>query len=181
MTQYGLLLSISSSAYSHGLGQASQFSSNRLCEKKLAVHFFLSSFFLLLFSPPPPHQITNFIPSCIGSPEVYLQQAALYHTSAWLLVYTEHLCSSLGLGCKLHIFVFLSPSLQIFPTSSPCWLLSFPSPTLTSPHTPPLSPPFLQTGQWDLTCHSTCLCRILAIIQCLSLPALIPLSSTLGV
>lgn len=179
MTQYGLLLSISSSAYSHGLGQASQFSSNRLCEKKLAVHFFLSSFFFFFFFFPS--QITSFNPSCIGSPEVYLQQAALHHTSAWLLVYTEHSCSSLGPGCKLHIFVFLSPSLQIFPASSPCWLLSFPSPTLTSPHTPPFLPVFQQTGQWDLTCHSTCLCRILAIIQCLSVPALIPLSSSLGV
>lgn len=141
MTQYGLLLSISSSAYSHGLGQASQFSSNRLCEKKLAVHFF----FLLFLSPPPlpppPLQITSFFPSCTGSPEVYLQQAALYHTSAWLLVYTEHLCSFLGPGCKLHIFVFLSPSLQIFPTSPPCWLLCSPSPALTSLHTPPLFPP----------------------------------------
>lgn len=136
MTQYGLLLSISSSAYSHGLGQASQFSSNRLCEKKLAVHFFFLYSFFSYFPLPPPFQITSFIPSCIGSPEVYLQQAALYHTSAWLLVYTEHLCSSLGLGCKLHIFIFLSPSLQIFPTS-PCWLLSFSSPTLTSLFFPP--------------------------------------------
>lgn len=138
-------------------------------------------FFFSLFSFAPSHLPNyKFHPSCFESPEVYLQQAALYHTSVWLLVYTEHLCSSLGLGCKLHIFVFLSPSLQIFPTSSPCWLLSFPSPTLTSPHTPP-SPTFLPTGQWDLTCCSTCLCRILAVIQSLSFPALILFGSKIGV
>jgi len=79
MTQYGLLLSISSSAYSHGLGQASQFSSNRLCEKKLAVHFFPFLFFSFTPSHLPNYK---FHPSCFESPEVYLQQAALYHTSA---------------------------------------------------------------------------------------------------
>lgn len=137
-------------------------------------------FFFSLFSFTPSHLPNyKFHPSCFESPEVYLQQAALYHTSAWLLVYTEHLCSSLGLGCKLHIFVFLSPSLQIFPTSSPCWLLSFPTPCSHFSTYSPFS--HLPTGQWDLTCHSTCLCRILAIIQSLSFPALILLSSKIGV
>lgn len=134
-------------------------------EKACSAFFF---FFTFSFSPSPL-QITSSFPSCTGSPEVYLQQAALYHTSAWLLVYTEHLCSFLGPGCKLHIFVFLSPSLQIFPTSPPCWLLCSPLPYSHFPAYSPLFPPFPQTGQWDLTCHSTCLCRILAIIQCVCL------------
>lgn len=179
MTQYGLLLSISSSAYSHGLGQASQFSSNRLCEKKLAVHFFLSSFFLLLFSPPPSNY--KFHPQLHWEPwSVFTAGCTLSHISLtaslhwtfmqlpWPRMQTSHLCIPITFIANFSnilslLTAFLPLSYSHFPTYSP------------------LSPPFLQTGQWDLTCHSTCLCRILAIIQCLSLPALIPLSSTLGV
>jgi len=57
-------------------------------------------------------------------------------------------------GMQTHIFVFLSPSLQIFPTSSPCWLLFFPSPTLTFPHTPPFSPlPTHRPVRLDMSQH----------------------------
>lgn len=166
MTQYGLLLSISSSAYSHGLGQASQFSSNRLCEKKLAVHFFSFPLFFFYSLPSSKLQVSS---QLLWEPwSVFTAGCTLSHISLTASLHWTFMQLPWP-GMQTHIFVFLSPSLQIFPTSSPCWLLFFPSPTLTFPHTPPFSP-FLHTGQWDLTCRSTCLCRILAIIQGLQFP-----------
>lgn len=137
MTQYGLLLSISSSAYSHGLGQASQFSSNRLCEKKLASPFFFFNFFFL---PPSKLQVSSLVALGAMHWSVFTAGCTLSHISLtaslhwtfmqlpWPRMQTSHLC--------IHITFIANFS------NMPSLLTALlpPSPTLTSLHTPPFFP-----------------------------------------
>lgn len=150
-------------------------------EKACSAFLSSSSFFPFFFFLPPPPPNKKFHPQLHWEPwSVFTTGCTLSHISLtaslhwtfmqlpWPGMQTSHLCIPITFIANFsNILSLLTAFLPLlyshFPTYSP-----FP-------------PAFLQRGQWDLTCHSTCLYRILAIMQRLTLPALIPLSSSLAV